>query len=145
MDDTRACLHVQVPDAGDVAIVFERVGELEHRQLSLATTDDVDPRSIDHLRRIGRMRAPDDDRNIDVLFQPDDERFDGMVHARQGRERDESRIVAPDGPNQVWRVGDEQQIGLVPVGFQDSREIRDTDGLLDAVVLDEQHPHDVLR
>jgi len=141
MDDTAARLHMQVPDGGDVAIVLERIGKLEHRQLSLAATDDVDPRSIDHLGRIRRMRAADDDRNIDMLFQRDDERFDRMVHACQSGERDESRIVAPDGPNQVWRVGDEQQIGLVPVSFQNTRQVRDTDGLLNAVVLDEQHFH----
>jgi hypothetical protein len=115
-----------------------------------AQTDHGVPVFLNQLQealRLGQITSPEIGKSAikhghDLLLQG----FTVSHDARPSRqERDESRIVAPDGPNQVWRVGDEQQIGLVPVGFQNSREIRDTDGLLDAVVLDEQHPHDVLR
>ena len=64
-----------------------------------------------------------------------------MVHAGERRKRDQARVVRPDRADQIRSVGDEQQIGLVPVGLQDAGEVGDADGFLNAVVLDEEDSH----
>ena len=87
------------------------------------------------------MRTADDDRDVEVLLDLDRELLDRMVHAGQRGKRDQPGIVFADGADEIGRVRDEQQLCVVAVGFEDPGEIGDADGLLDAVVLDEERFH----
>jgi hypothetical protein len=79
-----------------------------------AQTDHGVPVFLNQLQealRLGQITSPEIGKSAikhghDLLLQG----FTVSHDARPSRqERDESRIVAPDGPDQVWRVGDEQQ------------------------------------
>jgi hypothetical protein len=132
---------VQIPNLRHVAVMLHRLGELQHRQLAFAAADDVDARTIDHVRRVRRVRTADDDGDVEVLLDLDRERLERVMHARQRREGDEPGVVGFDGPHQIRCVGNQQQVGLVSIRLQDAGEIGDANGLLNPVVLDEQNLH----
>src|SRR5262249_22166946 len=87
------------------------------------------------------MGTTDDDRNMELALDCDGKLLDGVMNAGERRKGDQTRVVSLNGSNEIGSVRDEKQIGIVTIGFQDSREICNADGFLDAVVLDEQRFH----
>ena len=73
------------------------------------------------------MGATDDDRDVEVLLDHDGKVFERPVHARQGGERNQTGVVRANRADQVRRMGNEQEVGLVPVGLQDPGEVGDAE------------------
>src|SRR6516164_4783882 len=87
------------------------------------------------------MGTTDDDRNIQLALDRDGKLLDGVMNAGERRKGDQTWVVFLNGSNEIGGVRDQKQIGIVTIGFQDSGEIRNADGFLDTVVLDEQRFH----
>ena len=87
------------------------------------------------------MRPADDDRNVQMLLDLDGKLLERVVDAGQRGERDQAGVVACDGADEVRRVRDEEQIGLVPICLQDARQVRDADRFLNAIILDKKNTH----
>src|SRR5262249_40582599 len=89
----------------------------------------------------GRMRPTHNDGDVELLLDLHRQLFQRVMHAGQRRERDQPRVVGLDGADQVGRVGDEEEVGLMTVRFQDAGEVGNANRLLDPVVLDEENFH----
>jgi hypothetical protein len=142
VDGPVACLDMEVTDLGDVRAGLHRLDQLQHGVLAFAAADDVDAGLMDHFRRVRRVGAADDDRNVPRLFDFEGEPLNRVMHPSEGGERDETRIVFFDRAEEIRCVRYEQQVGLVPVRLENAGEIGNANRFLDAVVLDEQDFHD---